>query len=180
MSQKLSLSPICGTWNMDNLLRLDVEIQHFLKLIGFPLTTFLLDYKQHFCIFWFMLRSKDRSTVDMIVTRQSSCGWSLTWDPTDRTSSKFRHLTDWVQVLTGLGMSRQWWGVSVLLLYKLLRTKKRTICLQLWESWMADITGLPGQKHISASIQTVFYMINLLNPTIINRPDDTDHNNEER
>ena len=61
-----------GTWTIYQ--GLAWKIQHFFKLIGFPLTTFLLDYKQHFCIFCFMLRSKGRSTVDMIVTRRSSCG----------------------------------------------------------------------------------------------------------
>ena len=38
-----------GTWTIYQ--GLAWKIQHFFKLIGFPLTTFLLDYKQHFCIF---------------------------------------------------------------------------------------------------------------------------------
>ena len=38
-----------GKWTI--YLGLAWKIQHFFKLIGFPLTTFLLDYKQHFCIF---------------------------------------------------------------------------------------------------------------------------------
>ena len=96
MSQKLSLSSIWGTWNI--YLGLAWKIQHFFKLIGFPLTTFLLDYKQHFCIFWFMLRSKGRSTEDMIVTRRSSCGWSLT-------ETRLTRLTG----LTGLHQSSDTW-----------------------------------------------------------------------